>query len=586
MVAGASLKLTRLTVRGFRAFGNLVELAGVSDLNLVAGPNNVGKSSLLMPLRWLTRMDERFVPRVGGRDGIGLTAGWHTARSRRGDARDGEDPPQVALTLTVPPPDQLWRDFLTNFRESFDRPSQGDQLEIVVTWPSRHDVELGIDFGQASKDLLEEAYRALPLQVRRANPSPTPHDLQHLAVDLTTAFAKRVIYVPHARSTTFSLEEPDESSHQERRYDGTSLLSDLLNWYLPTETGAARTDSIEKLNDHVSHILGVPARIWPTADRGIRISVASEPARPLQDLGAGVMQVVTVAAAAVRMPSSPLLLLEEPETCLHPGLQRQLVDHLVAQRYQTFITTHSNHLIDSVWRRGSLYLVSSDAPTGARRVRRVETDMLMMLHDLGVTASSIAAARAVVWVEGPSDAIYLRHWLSRLSGDMDLVEGQDFTFAFHGGALLAHVGLGDQIVNPLDAHPGFYFVADSDRSAAGSPPKHEYLQRLAERCEMQNRIWVTEPKEIEGYVSDACLAGETPDSPSSRYQPLRDRLTALGMSASWAKRKVELARAAVGRLTLCSDESVFEAGSDLREQISKLARFLVSCRERLPYVAR
>jgi hypothetical protein len=60
-----------------------------------------------MPLRWLTRMDSRFVPRLGTPDGVGLLAGSHTARGRAGDTRTGEDPPAVVLTVEVPPLPQL-----------------------------------------------------------------------------------------------------------------------------------------------------------------------------------------------------------------------------------------------------------------------------------------------------------------------------------------------------------------------------------------------------------------------------------------------------------------------------------------------
>jgi hypothetical protein len=58
-------------------------------------------------------------------------------------------------------------------------------------------------------------------------------------------------------------------------------------------------------------------------------------------------------------------------------------------------------------------------------------------------------------------------------------------------------GIGDGIVNPLTAQP----ASTSWRIAigeAGAPPKHAYLQRLLESVEMRDRIWVTQPKEIEG----------------------------------------------------------------------------------------
>ena len=56
------------------------------------------------------------------------------------------------------------------------------------------------------------------------------------------------------------------------------------------------------------------------------------------------------------------------------------------------------------------------------------------LRSLGYRASDLLQANAIVWVEGPSDRIYLLHWLREVAPD--LVEGVDFSIAFYGGALL------------------------------------------------------------------------------------------------------------------------------------------------------
>jgi hypothetical protein len=44
----------------------------------------------------------------------------------------------------------------------------------------------------------------------------------------------------------------------------------------------------------------------------------------------------------------------------------------------------------------------------------------------------------VIWVEGPSDRLYVRHWLQRI--DPSLQEGSDYAFIFYGGKVLSHFG--------------------------------------------------------------------------------------------------------------------------------------------------
>jgi predicted ATP-dependent endonuclease of OLD family len=47
------MRITSYAVKGFRAFENRVELDKPGKVNLIVGPNNVGKTSLLLPLRRL-----------------------------------------------------------------------------------------------------------------------------------------------------------------------------------------------------------------------------------------------------------------------------------------------------------------------------------------------------------------------------------------------------------------------------------------------------------------------------------------------------------------------------------------------------
>lgn len=91
-------------------------------------------------------------------------------------------------------------------------------------------------------------------------------------------------------------------------------------------------------------------------------------AYPITSQGMGAKQILVL--AALRMLSkrrqSSILAVEEPETGLHPHMQRALVDDLLHSSSQTFITTHSVHVAQTVGQDHSFCLL--DTGNGHRRI--------------------------------------------------------------------------------------------------------------------------------------------------------------------------------------------------------------------------
>ena len=164
---------------------------------------------------------------------------------------------------------------------------------------------------------------------------------------------------------------------------------------------------------------------------------------PIERLGTGVHQVIMFAAAATVTENS-IFAVEEPETNLHPSLQRKLLRYLSEETSnQYFITTHSAHILDAV--PAAIFHVSLDA--GATRVSKIATGMqrFAAVEDLGYRASDLIQTPIVIWVEGPSDKTYLSAWIS--SADEQLVEGTHYSLMFYGGKLLSHLEADDSDLN-------------------------------------------------------------------------------------------------------------------------------------------
>ena len=132
-------------------------------------------------------------------------------------------------------------------------------------------------------------------------------------------------------------------------------------------------------------------------------------------------------------------------------------------------------------------------------------DRLGVVSELGARPSDLLQANGIVWVEGPSDRVYLNRWIE-LCSDGRLREGRDYQCAFYGGALLARAEFtppeeaNEELANLFMVNPNVV-VCDGDRSSMRSGLK-DRARRIREEVEKTpaGHIWITRAREIENYL--------------------------------------------------------------------------------------
>jgi len=210
-----------------------------------------------------------------------------------------------------------------------------------------------------------------------------------------------------------------------------------------------------------------------------------------------------------------LYIFEELENSLHPRLQRniyQYIDERFVGESVCLISTHSPVALDFYQSSSdaSFYHVSQDQ--GHTRCRRVEglDEKLGALDALGVRASDALLSNFVIWVEGPTDRVYLNHMLALAHGDK-IREGRDYIIMFYGGRLLSHLTAdaetrSNDLIRLLSLNPKCAMVIDSDRVNAADELNATKTRVVQEFRKAGRPVWITEGREIENYIAPSFLA--------------------------------------------------------------------------------
>lgn len=240
----------------------------------------------------------------------------------------------------------------------------------------------------------------------------------------------------------------------------------------------------------------------------------------LSKMGSGLKTIILVFANLLIIPKLKayknkkiIYAFEELENNLHPALQRKLFEYIYKYAQDNdimiFLTTHSHVAINTFCDKEGTQIFHVEKQDGVSKMHKIDDyiSKTTLLNDLDVRASDILQSNGIIWVEGPSDRVYIKRWLKIFGGD-EIEEGRDYQFLYYGGRLLSHYTAEqdcEDLISILLTNRNAAIVIDSDKRKNNSKI-NETKKRVKNEFEKYGAFcWITKGKEIENYLEKEAI---------------------------------------------------------------------------------
>lgn len=313
---------------------------------------------------------------------------------------------------------------------------------------------------------------------------------------------------------------------QENGEGATNILERFINFSgLPSELVEKKLlDELNKIIEPDSSFKRIIAQQNDSSNWEIYLEEVQKGRVPLSESGSGLKTILLVLIYILLIPynekkplSNYVFAFEELENNLHPALQRRLFLYLreiaLSERAHFFITTHSSVVID-LFSNDNIAQIYHIIHNGVEATSTPVTTYMQktgILDDLEIRASDLLQSNGIIWVEGPSDRLYINKWIELWSGGK-FREGAHYQCIFYGGRLLAHLS-GDipeadqsKLIKILSINRNVIMLIDSDKKSESDDVSATKKRLCKEIEEINGFCWITAGKEVENYIPKSAIS--------------------------------------------------------------------------------
>ncbi len=418
--------LSKIEIENFRIFGSRdgkkhLELSLNPGLNLIVGENDSGKTALIDAVRQLLGTTSHEWMRITEDDFHVESADRASELNINCEFRDLDDDEGAALLewLTISENGQdspfvLHLSLNAKRKEPSERKSRWDR-EISVSVKAGLEGE-GRVMGGEARDLLRVTYL-----------KPLRDAEEELQAKKGSRLSQILMAYPEIHK-----QEKNDWDESKNKIEPQTLVGIMRKAEHCLQQNDAIRNSIDEINQHYLK----PISLINSSVKGC-ISTHSHELRQILERmelllesrnpeelntrrGLGINNLLFIATEHLligggELPSLPLLLIEEPEAHLHPQLQICLTEFLEDQsehtsesRVQILMTSHSPNLASKIKLENLIVMQEGRAfPMGAGHTKLAPSDYRFLERFLDVTKANLFFAKAVLIVEGPSEALLL-----------------------------------------------------------------------------------------------------------------------------------------------------------------------------------